>query len=741
MRGVLAKIVATTFTLLALAFAPSVAFGQVGTAIAGIVRDSSGAVMPGVTVQAASPALIEQSRTVITDNSGQYKIIDLTPGVYTVTFTLDGFGAVRREGIELTSNFTAPVNAELKVGTLQETVTVSGATPLVDVQNVLRQRVVSKDEMDAIPTSKSWSQLGVLTVGVTSSLQDVGGSAGENQNPMAAHGGASGDKIIEMDGGRMGLLLGTYSSTGLSANDASTQEVSYEIGAISAETQGGGVRVNIIPKEGGNRFSGSAFGNLATQAMTSDNFTAALAALHVTKPDRIYKLWDTSGALGGPIVHDKLWFFSSAKYSGNERLRNNAFWEFQPTDPNYAVNKYSPDLSRQAIDDQWFSSLNTRLTYQLSSRQKLGLYYDNQPRCTCTWGVGPLLPPEASRVQRLKLNYQTNLTYSAPLTNKLLLSAGAIFLGGMWTSVAKTDGVPIDPRTGQPVSLGYAYTEANTGVQFRAQNTWSQNFSATHTYRASLAYVTGSHAYKVGFNDVEGPARVETSSSGPNDMNLSLLGGNPRSVTVRTTPYTSRNNLVADLGIYAQDVWTIKRLTLNYGLRFDYMNQQVAAQDQLPGTWIGVRHTDEIDNVPSWKDLNPRIGASYDLFGNGRTALKASLNRYTAVENIDIAAAQNPITTTINSTTRVWQDLNGDFLPQTTPGCAYPAVGCELGPLANAAFGQQNVTSVYAPGSLGVGEAPVQLGTVRGRHAGDWAPSVRRRRLLPPHPGQFHGRG
>jgi hypothetical protein len=644
--------------------------------------------------------LIEKSRTVVSDASGQYKLIDLTPGVYTVTFTLSGFTTVKREGIELSTNFSAPVNAELKPGSVEESVVVSGQSPIVDVQNVVKSNVVSKEAMDSLPTAKSWSQMGVLTVGVTSSLQDVGGSAGDNQNPMAAHGGAQGDKIIEMDGGRMGLLLGSYSSTGLIANDASTQEVSYEIGSISAETQGGGVRVNIIPKEGGNRFSGSGFASYVNNSMTWDNFSADLAALKVTKPDAIYRLWDLSGSLGGPILKDKLWFFQADKWEGNEKLRTDTYWEVLPTDPRYLPNKFVADTTRQAIDDQWVKSFNLRMTYQISQRQKMSVYYDNEPRCTCTWGVGPTLPPEASRVQRLPLNYHTSITYTAPLSNKLLISGGVILLGGMWTSIQKLDGVPIDPRTGLPVSVGYSITDSGYGYTMRALTTWSRNFSATHTYRGSASYVTGSHAMKLGFGWINGPARVETTTGGPNDMNLNFLNGVPKFVTVRTTPYTTRNHLDADLGIYAQDVWTLNRLTLSYGLRLDMMKQSVEAQDQLPGTWIGVRHTDAIENVPNWKDLNPRVGLSYDVFGNGKTAVKASINRYNAVENIDIASSQNPVGTTVNTTTRVWQDLNTDFLPQSTPGCAYPSIGCELGPLASSAFGQQNVTSRYADGAL-----------------------------------------
>jgi len=153
------------------------ALAQSGSGIAGVVKDSSGAVLPGVTVEASSPALIEKVRTVVTDGAGQYKIVNLVPGVYAVSFTLTGFNTVRREGVELTAAFTATVNGEMKVGSLQETITVSGQAPTVDVQNVTQQRVMTRDIISAVPAGmRSAAQLAVLIPGVTTNNQDVGGT-------------------------------------------------------------------------------------------------------------------------------------------------------------------------------------------------------------------------------------------------------------------------------------------------------------------------------------------------------------------------------------------------------------------------------------------------------------------------------------------------------------------------------------------------------------------------------------
>src|SRR6185436_7634 len=249
------------------------AFAQ-DSGVAGLVTDATGAVMPGVTVEASSPALIEGSRQAVTDSAGRYSIVQLRPGEYTVTFVLPGFSTVKRENIELTANFTANVSAERKVGALEETILVSGASPVVDVQNVTRSTIISSEAINALPTNKSWHGLGVITVGINSRTVDVGGAAGEQQNHLTAHGSVVTDFVVQLEGmNASNFAQGSYSNSSIQATDASTEELVYELGAISADVAGGGVRINIIPKQGGNRFSGSPFANGMTEAWQSNNFT------------------------------------------------------------------------------------------------------------------------------------------------------------------------------------------------------------------------------------------------------------------------------------------------------------------------------------------------------------------------------------------------------------------------------------------------------------------------------------
>src|SRR4051794_20566685 len=164
---------------------PAAAYAQ--ASLAGVVRDASGAVLPGVTVEAASPVLIEKSRTTVTDNSGQYRIIDLRGGAYAVTFTLGGFSSVKRDGVQLAGESVTVVNVEMRVGALQETITVNAETPTVDVQTTTRQTVMSKDVIGVLPTGRNYSSLGALLTGVTTNASDAGGAVGDPMASLTVH--------------------------------------------------------------------------------------------------------------------------------------------------------------------------------------------------------------------------------------------------------------------------------------------------------------------------------------------------------------------------------------------------------------------------------------------------------------------------------------------------------------------------------------------------------------------------
>jgi hypothetical protein len=281
------------------------------SAIAGVVKDDSGGVLPGVTVEASSPSLIQGTRTASTDGSGQYKIIDLRPGVYTVSFSLTGFGTVRREGIQLHASLSATVNVDLKVGALDETLNVTGQSPAVDTQSSVSQSVMNRAVLDTIPTGRDVWSAGQLIAGVTTSWPDVGGTKGMQQPTLQVHGSASSDNTYQQDGVTIQHVAFSGNQTGFYYNDGDMEEVVYRTSALPAESAYGGVQINMVPREGGNTFKGAVFMSAASSSMQSGNVDADLTERGLTAANHIDNVYDANLSLGGPIRHNKLWFFGT----------------------------------------------------------------------------------------------------------------------------------------------------------------------------------------------------------------------------------------------------------------------------------------------------------------------------------------------------------------------------------------------------------------------------------------------
>ena len=416
---------------------PTVAWAQVAdtASVAGVVRDPSGAVLPGVTVEASSPALIDRARSVVTDTQGLYRIVDLRPGVYVVTFSLPGFNTLKREGLELTTGFTAAVNAELNVGALEETITVSGEAPVVDIQNVRQQTTLARSTLDALPTTGRLAQYATLIPGATlgsAVWQSVGG-LDERGNAFGIHGSRATDNAPVMNG----LVQRLQGGAVFVFNNLTFQEVVVETSGLSAERNTGGVQMNIVPKDGGNTFSGSFSTSISTPDLQSDNLTDELRARGLGFSPSLKKHNDTGGAVGGPLVRDKLWFFNAYRFGANQQYQQgNYFNKLQNqrvgVDPAWRVTFYEPDLERPAFTDDFYRDYSLRLTWQAAAKHKIVASYQVQPNCSCFW---PLLEPamqqniqgspEAVGGHTYKVNYLPLVSWTYPATNRLLLEAGA----------------------------------------------------------------------------------------------------------------------------------------------------------------------------------------------------------------------------------------------------------------------------------------------------------------------------
>jgi hypothetical protein len=656
--------------------------------IAGVVKDTTGAVLPGVTVEASSPALIEKVRTATTDDQGQYKILDLRPGGYSVTFSLTGFGTVRRPGIELTAAFTANVNAELRVGSLSETVTVAGQSPIVDVQNTIEQRAITATIIDAIPSGRTFQSLGQLIPGISrSDGQDVGGMSGDRFATLAIHGSHGGDMPLIFDGMRYNNMNGSGGGglTNFMLNTGSIQEMSVETAGASVENQVSGVFINVIPKDGGNTFKGFLFASGSNKSLQSDNLTDSLKAaglINVTTED---KIWDINPGIGGPIVKDKLWFQASVRYWGNITNVGGMWFNATPNSP-----FYTPDFSRQAQDgDTWLADGNVRFSWQASAKNKVTVHYDNSQRLIARRNASPTVSTDASERYTTPGNGLTQISWSSPRTNRLLIEAGGTFYPSHFTNCAGGGGCQPEVL---PTTI--AVLEQSTGLQYAAIQGRPpfRDVSLALNEKLNVSYITGSHALKFGLQVISGRHNRPTFVGG--DMYEQFLNGVPRSLTEWATPYDTSDRLKPSPSVYAQDQWTQKRLTLTYGLRLDTLNAYVAPQS-LPATqFVPARNFAEVDHVPNWYDLSPRVGLSYDLFGTGKTALKVSLNRYVQSQTLALANAANPVVTSVLSATRTWGDANHNYVPDCN--FSIPGTNGECGPISNLNFRLNNPNATHS---------------------------------------------
>jgi hypothetical protein len=618
-------------------FAPAVANAQV--AIAGVVKDTSGAIMPGVTVEASSPALIEKTRTVVSDSAGQYKIVDLVPGVYEVAFTLPGFKTVRRGNIILEGTFTAQVNGEMQVGAVEETVTVAAISPAVDVINNTASFVANRDVLDAIPTTRRDTTARALLIPGTTVTPFVLG-----QYNLTSHGSATSDFTMAIDGLRVNNLCGSGQYSGFYMNDAAVQELSYTTGSESAEIQSSGIRVNSVPKDGGNKFSGSFFVYGNGSGLQSDNRSDAMKMIQANgqpliSTAKIAYDYQINPSFGGPVKKDKLWFYFTYKYQNNKFYVPSA--KFADGSPAY----------RNSMGN--YSGVG-RLTWAATSKDKIRVYVEKQFNGEFYNGFNTyaVTTPEAS-TDAWGRGWIPQVRWTRAHSNKLLLEAGLAYYTQPYAQTCSKSAAP----------NALPHLNASTGLLSGRCGYLIPEYSSTtedYSSMASASYVTGSHAMKFGITNGWGTnSRTFEERANINTLITLNTGGLidfPVQVAVYNTPTTTIQKVNSDFGSYAQDTWTVKRLTLNYGGRFDHFNASIPAESAPASTWIAARDFPAIPDVPNWNDWSVRLAGAYDLFGTGKTALKGNVGKYVASQATGYAQTFNGMSQ--SAQTRTWNDAD-----------------------------------------------------------------------------------
>jgi hypothetical protein len=670
---------------------PAAAQSATTGAIAGVVRDSTGALLPGVTVEASSPALIEKVRVAVSDEQGQYKILELRPGTYAVTFTLPGFATVRREGLELTTGFTATVNADLKVGALEETITVTGASPTVDTQNARTRTVLSREVQDALPTgTRSINAFGAITVAAKmAGTQDVGGNTGENTSTFGVHGSSGADSRLVLDG----MAFSAIGSGGVGVrhyqiNNMAVEEVTVTTRGSTAETEGGGPYINNVPKEGSNAFRVTVTISGASSAMQSDKLTDTLRTRGVTSAPSIRKVWDYGVAAGGPVKQDRLWFFLSTRYWGAENYQPGSYWA-NKTDPAALGGRiYVADLSRPGYTSSPQVEGSGRLTWQATPKQKVNAFVSKEYFCNCFIGVSAARSPEATAMlRRYPLLMQGKWVY--PATSKLFFEAG-VAVQRLNLPGERPEGVGATDIPYAELSTGLRYNALAGPTLVGAANIYGQYTNHTANELFSVSYVTGSHAFKAGVTNLQGWQDFDYDYS-PIEHHFRL--GRPAAIVEWAMPLGLSSRIESLLGVFAQDQWTRNKLTLNLGVRFDY-NHGFNPGIELPaGPFVPARTFPAGEGV-NWKDISPRIGAAYDLFGDGKTAIKGTLGRFVSQDNWSTTRALAPSLASTLFATRAWNDLNGDFVPDCN--LSNPLANGECATLSDLGLGSLRAATAYA---------------------------------------------
>jgi hypothetical protein len=677
---------------------PSVVYAQ--ASIAGVVKDASGAVLPGVTVEAASPALIEKVRSVVTDASGQYRIVDLRPGTYSVTFTLTGFSVVKREGIELSGSFNATINADLRVGGIEETITVTGESPIVDTQSIRRQTTLDKEILTTAPTARSWAATAVLIPGI---VTQAGASADIQVTPqMTVFGGMGGranEGRMQVDGLNTGAALNGGGVSTYVADVSNAAEVVTTTSGGLGEAEVGGPTLSIVPRSGGNNVSGSAYLSGVTSGMVGSNYSDELRAAGLATPGVLLKQWDFTGGVGGPIMRDRIWYYVTARDEGQHRTIPGVF-------PNRNAGTsswfYSPDTTKEARGAESFQLFSARFTIQATPRNKFNVHWDWQVPCNgaamttngdaCrsqpdadavigSLGLGGLTattsPETAGYLRTLVQNRQ--FTWSSPVTNRLLLEAGLGSYVAKWGPF-EPPGNPTRNLVRVTEQTARGYDSNGDGVNdvtmaanfnYRSAN-WAENYDNPNTWRAAVSYVTGAHNAKFGY--IGGLLREDIENHG-NDLNLAYTfnGGLPSQITQSLRVFRQKDR-VRYTAFYAQDQWTKGRMTVQGALRFDRAWSYSPEQTIGPTTFLSRQLSfPETAGVNAYKDISPRGGVAYDVFGNGKTSLKVNFGKYLEpASNLNgNYSISNPIARIATTTNRTWNDVTavpggipGDFVPQ-----------------------------------------------------------------------------
>jgi hypothetical protein len=633
------------------------AHAQVQTgSIAGVATDTSNAVMPGVTVSLSGDKLIGGVQTQTTDTAGAYRFDRLPPGSYNVKFELQGFRSIDRNDIAISASFVATVNAKLEVGSVTETITVTGESPTVDTRSNLQQTVMNQEILEGVPSGRDPWSIAKIIPGVQVSTYDVGGTQSIQQSNLSSHGSSTNDVSYNIDGATVNWPGGGGGATMLYYDQGMFEEVNYMTSAIPAEVMVGGVSINMVTKDAGNKWRGDTRYNFSTGCLTSsapkpgclesDNVQKGIDAgtFPVTFLGNPTKTtYDFNIAGGGALIKDRLWVNGSIRRWIVDKL----------------VAAKNPDLT-QAIDDNILKNYSGKGVFSASSNQKVAVSYNWNNKIRGHRRDGGFIAPDIASLVQTNPAFSSQTKYTG-IHNKSVFESSFSVMSGQTNYLYQPDTLPTAVRI-EDATLN---TSANAAQRHEAQP--NSRYQFDNTFSQSVSGM-GDHLLKAGVQF--GRLSYESDYDVQNNIFLLYSNGNPTSVREWNTPTVSKN-VDKMIGLFVQDAWTVgRKLTLNLGLRFDHNAGILPEQSNPQRAYVGPQSIPETtvakQNLFVW-----RTGASFDPMGDGKTAIKGSYSRYGLQVGIDRVTNVNPFSAA--SQTCPWTDPNRDGIAQTSEygtGCS-----------------------------------------------------------------------
>jgi outer membrane receptor protein involved in Fe transport len=650
-----AKGAATILAVLLICAAAGLAEGQVlgSGAIEGRVTDETAQALPGVTVTASSPALLVQRIVQVTNGQGDFRFPDLPAGLYKLSFELSGFSTLVRDEIRLNAGFVGRIDAQLKIGSLEETVTVSGQSPVVDVVSTGRSTNLTLETLDKIPTTRSvWQALG-MAPGVRSTGIDVGGNQLAIQQGFRNY-GTSGQNTPMIEGVNTRQADG---SVGIFYDYSSFDEVQVKAVGMDAETALPGTSYLGIVKSGGNNFHGSYFFGGSSDKMQSENIDDALRSQGVTRGNALQYFWDVSGDLGGRILRDKIWFYGGLRrqHAVSDRL---GYSKAPGPDGIYGT---ADDVPGRGELTQPNGTL--KLSFQLAKNYKAIAFYQRSGKIENERLGSRFVPFEATQRGYTPMHATKGEIQGTP-SDRVLFNA-QYGLSYYISRYPAQDGVD---RPGNPSHFNRE-TGLTTGPpamqDVRPRGRWQSTGSARFFPARTLM---GQHELKAGYQTYW--EWVGTGFADKPSGNYRLIfdrvngiADQPTQIETYNYPILEPSNREAQYSIFLADNWRMGgRLTLNVGARYDFYDVFVDEQTKVQGQFGTAGHYPKIGVITSHA-VAPRFGLAYDLFGNAKSVIKATYGTYAHAWTEDFAQNYNPNALVI--TTYRWRDLDGnrDYTP------------------------------------------------------------------------------